>query len=168
MTEKEKSEFEENGQERLVDLMGDFSTLMMVTWSTQGEISVRPMSVARRDGDVFWFPTATHTEKVHDVLEEHEVILIGQNEKSTYVAARGSATVRADRETINRLWSEAMRVWFPGGREDSELAFIRVQVIEGEFWDVGGTKKLRYMFQAFKAYFEGTTPALGHDMHGKV
>ncbi|HEY4088470.1 MAG TPA: pyridoxamine 5'-phosphate oxidase family protein [Bryobacteraceae bacterium] len=66
-------------------------------------------------------------------------------------------------------WSEAFRVWFPGGPSDPTLALIGVQPIDAEYWDNGGSNKLKCLFEAAKAYVKGEKPDVGDpDQHTKT
>ena len=39
-----------------------------------------------------------------------------------------------DRQKLNELWFEGLRVWFPGGPDDPELALLTVEVEEAKYW----------------------------------
>ena len=46
-------------------------------------------------------------------------------------------------------------MWFPKGPDDPDLVLLSVEPEIAEFWDVGGIKGLRYLFDAAKP----TSPA---------
>ena len=72
------------------------------------------------------------------------------------------------RALIERLWSEAWRVWFPGGKDDPSLCLIRVEAREAEYWDNAGTQGIKYVLEAVKAYAKGETPAVDNKQNAKV
>jgi hypothetical protein len=69
---------------------------------------------------------------------------------------------------IEDLWSERMRVYFPIGKDDPDLALIHVHAEAGEYWDNQGAQGLRYLFEAAKAYVTGTRPELDREVHGSA
>ena len=58
----------------------------------------------------------------------------------SYVSVSGKATVVEDAARKKRLWSKFAEAWFPGGPEDPNLALIRVQIEEAEYWNVKESK----------------------------
>jgi len=52
----------------------------------------------------------------------------------------GRASVVRDRGKAEELWSPAMKAWFPDGLDDPDLALLRVQVEDAEYWDTPSSK----------------------------
>ncbi|MEJ7595469.1 MAG: pyridoxamine 5'-phosphate oxidase family protein [Planctomycetaceae bacterium] len=48
--------------------------------------------------------------------------------ESIYVSLSGRATLVQDRQLIEELWHEDLRVWFPEGVNDPLLSLLRVDV----------------------------------------
>jgi general stress protein 26 len=80
----------------------------------------------------------------------------------------GKANVTSDPKMIDEVWNEAMRVWFPKGKDDPALCIVCVRPFEGEYWDNSGARGLKYLFDAAKAYVTGTTPEATPQQHGTV
>jgi general stress protein 26 len=80
-----------------------------------------------------------------------------------FVSVSGHARVVRDLPTIEAVWSDAWKVWFPGGKTDPDLALIAVTPTAAEYWDNKGSKGLAYLFQAAKAYVSGTSPDTHND-----
>ena len=81
----------------------------------------------------------------------------------------GTAQAVADRERAGRLWRPDFKAWFPGGKDDPNLIMLRVDGIEGEYWDNSGTGGLKYLVEVGKALVTGTRPkADDPTIHGKV
>ncbi len=154
----------------LIKLLKDFSAVMFITLSDDGQIGLRPMQVVKSSEDgVLWFVTSRDSEKVADAKQQDAVYISGQSGDSVFIAARGRPEFYSDNETKERLWSETMRVWFPKGLEDPNLCFIKVTITEGEYWNTAGLHKLSYVFESLRAYMSGTTPALdSKEQHGRV
>ena len=95
--------------------------------------------------------------------------LVAQDDDDRFISLRGSARVLQDRATIESLWSEPYKVWFPEGKEDPRIVLINFRPQEGEYWDNRGTKKLEYMFEAVRAYASGERPRVDEgDQHGRI
>jgi general stress protein 26 len=143
--------------------MADFDTAMLVTRTHDGELRARPLTVATAQDDGYlYFSTSVESPKVAEITEDQHVAVTFQDSKR-YVSLTGTARLSRDRALIDRLWSEAWKVWFPKGKDDPTLAILIVAPIAGEYWDNAGTKGLRYAFEAAKAYATGTKPVDGAD-----
>jgi len=74
--------------------------------------------------------------------------------ENRYVSVSGTATLVRDRGTIERLWDQLYRAWFPQGVDDPELALLRVRVERAEYWDAP---------QSTMAEIAGFVPGLAAD-----
>ena len=55
------------------------------------------------------------------------------------MSVSGKASIVADKAKIAELWSPAMNIFFPGGKDDPNLRLIRVRAESAEYWDGPGT-----------------------------
>ncbi len=151
-------------------LLAQFKVAMLVTHAGNGRLRARPMALARvEEGGQLWFMTDSETAKAHEIETESDVQVVCQNDRSTYLSLQGRASLIHDRHKIEELWQEPFRVWFPKGIDEPHLALIRVEPIEGEFWDTKGMKKISYLLEAAKAYATGTTPRIEEgEQHGRL
>ena len=164
MTEAEK-------RAHLREVVADFETAMLVTRNHQGEIRARPLALAKPDegADVLedgmlYFPTSLSSPKIEEIAADARVAVTMQD-KRRFVSISGTARILSDRGLVDRLWSESWKVWFPRGKEDPELCLLEVTPTAAEYWDQKGGKGLAYLFEAAKAYVQGTTPDLHDDAH---
>src|SRR5262249_24219034 len=105
--------------------------------------------------------------KVAEMEANSQVLVTFQN--STHFATiTGTATVVRDHALIDKLWSDAWRVWFPKGKDDPLLCLIKVDATEGEYWDTSGTQAFKYLFQGVSAILQGTAPTIDESQHAKV
>jgi general stress protein 26 len=155
-------------REKLQSLLKEFRTGMLTSRTADGRMRARPMTVAKLgDRDELFFATSRETEKTADVEEERDVAVTFQS-SNVYISLTGKGHVTSDRKTIDEVWSEPMRVWFPKGKEDPTLCVVRVRPVEAEYWDNAGVKGLKYLFDVAKAYVTGTTPEATPQQHGTV
>lgn len=81
----------------------------------------------------------------------------------------GRGEGQGERAKVAELWKEPFRVWYPGGKDDPRLVLIAVRPQEGEYWDNEGTNKIKYLFEAVKAYTTGRTLEVAEgEPHGHV
>ena len=157
-------------EKHLYELIRDFPVAMVVTRGAGGIIHARPMAVAQLKPDAeVYFATSLDTPKVAEIEADPRVAITFQS-PAGYAALNGTAVVVRDKALIDQLWSEAWRVWFPLGKDDPTLCLLRVTAHSGEYWDRGGTNRLKYLFEGLKAVLQGTTPDVDDDpsQHAKV
>ena len=51
------------------------------------------------------------------------------------MSVSGRAEIVRDKAKIQEKWSEPLRAWFPEGKDDPQIALIRVHPVRGEYWD---------------------------------
>jgi general stress protein 26 len=150
LTESEK-------RERLKQLMVDFDTAMLVTRTEDGGLRSRPLSIAHNEDDQegLYFSTAIDSPKVSE-LEADPRVNVCMQDKRRFVSVTGVARLVKDRALIDKLWSEAWKVWFPRGKDDPTLRILVVEPSEAAYWDASGVEGVKYLFGMAKAYVTGT------------
>jgi general stress protein 26 len=65
-----------------------------------------------------------------------------------FACLSGSVRVDNDRSMIDELWSKQVEAWFPGGKDDPNLALLRFDINSAELWetDMSLTGKLKMIF----------------------
>jgi general stress protein 26 len=164
------SEIPMDPRAKVYEIVKKFSTTMMVTLGPENRPEARPMHIAKaEENGSIWFFTGSGGRVANEVAEDPYVLLVFQDERSSYLTLRGNARVVNDRATMKELWSEPYKVWFPGGLDDPELTLIAVEPLGAEYWDNGGLNRIEYLYEAAKAYVTGTTPKVNDpEEHAKV
>jgi general stress protein 26 len=155
---------------KVYEIIRGFSNAMLVTTGPGKHPESRPMHIVKvEDEGNLWFFTGRTGRVVEEIAEEPDVLLIFQNENSAYLSLRGKARVVKDKMRTMELWSDACKVWFPGGLDDPELALLAVDPIHAEYWDNRGMNKLEYLFESAKACVKGEQPEVSDvDRHAKI
>lgn len=155
-----------NNRAHLLSTLKEFRTVMLLTCDCADAVEARPMTVVSYDeSGVLWFPVSRSSENIRSGSEAY---VIAQSD-NRYVVAHGEPSIDFTPATIAKLWRESLKVWYPGGTTDPELAFLRFQVTDGEYWDISGLNKIRYYLSAFNAYITHTQPDVMDDSyHAKV
>jgi general stress protein 26 len=152
---------------RLREIVEGFDTAMLVTHAGDG-FRARPMAVAESAPEgVLYFVTDIDSGKVGDLAANPGAQVILQDGKR-FASLAGRVRIVRDRALVEQLWTEASRLWFPQGKDDPSLCVLAFHVHEGEYWDRGGLKALKFLFKAAKAYATGTRPTLDESEHGKA
>ena len=139
--------------EQLADLIRDVDIAMFTTTGGDGRLYSRPLGTQEVafDGDL-WFATSADSPKVAEIALNPRVnVAYASPSKNTYVSVAGTAQVVHDRAKIEELWSPAMKLFFPGGKDDPNLRLIHVRAESAEYWDGPGTllgKALSFVLSA--------------------
>jgi general stress protein 26 len=157
-----------NPREHLYDLLSGFSTAMLVSHESESGLHARPMAVAelKRDSEAY-FATDRRSPKIAEISRDPNVLMTFQN-ASEYASLSGRAFVVTDRAVIERLWSDAWRVWFPQGKDDPNLVLLKIEPISGEYWDNSGFEGLKYAFEGLKAVLKGKRAETDANQNAKV
>lgn len=147
------------GADKLYKLVDSLKFAMLTTVESDGSLHSRPMynQEADENGD-FWFFTKLQSPKVEEISKDNQVNLAFANpDKQHYVSIAGKAEIVRDRSKIDEKWSEGLRTWFPGGRDDPQVALIRVHPIRGEYWD-SPSSTIVHLYGYVKASLTGEPP----------
>ncbi len=87
------------------------------------------------NGDL-WFFTKLHSPKTAEISRDNQVKprLLGPSSQN-YVSVAGKAEVIRDQALIDEKWNASLKTWFPNGKDDPEVALIRVCPRRREYWD---------------------------------
>lgn len=115
---------------------------MMTTAESDGTLRSRPMATqeVEFDGDL-WFFTQAGAPKVDDVESHRQVnISYAEPDDNRYISVSGTAELVRDQNKLKELWKPFLKIWFPKGLEDPELALLKVNVTSAEYWDAPSSK----------------------------
>jgi len=156
-------------EQKFYELLKGFHNAMIVTHANGG-LRARPMAIAQLQPSCeMWFITDKDSAKAHEIDGDMRVLVVCQNDSTAYISASGTAKVVHDPQKIEQIWREPFQVFFPKGKTDPSIALIRFKPDEGEFWDNGGFNKVKYLFEAARAYISGEKISVTEgEQHGHV
>lgn len=128
--------------ESLARLMKKIDIAMLTTVGSGGYLVSRPLSTqtADFDGERIWFMTEADSPKVAEIQRNGKVnVGYASKDANTYLSAAGDACVRRDQALIDAFWNDAMKAFFPNGKDDPNLTLIEVAVRTIEYWDGPGS-----------------------------
>lgn len=141
------------GLAKIAELVEGIRICMFNTVADDGRISSRPMAV--QDAPFYgslWFLASIRSEKVDEISHDRDVTLsFADPANSRYITLKGRASFLRDEEKIHELWSAWYTAWFPGGEKDPDIAVVRVDVTEADYWEANSSKivlGLRYLAAA--------------------
>lgn len=122
--------------EELRDLVMDLDIAMFTTREAGGQLHSRPMDTQQVDDlGHLWFLTSRKSDVVGEVHANPAICLTyGSKAKNAYLCVSGEAQEIHDQAKISELWSSMHAVYFPGGRDDPDLALLRVVPTHAESW----------------------------------
>jgi Uncharacterized stress protein (general stress protein 26) len=144
----------------LAGLIKDVEVAMLTTVGLDGQLYSRPLGTQQVDfdGDL-WFATAVDSPKVAEIQRNPWVnVAYASPSGNTYVSVSGTARVVDDRAKIEQLWSPAMGLFFPGGKDDPSLRLIHVRALSAQYWDGPGTWLGKALSFVLSAATDGDAP----------
>jgi general stress protein 26 len=157
------------GRKKISELVKEIRIAMLTTLAKDNTMSSRPMAVQDKPFDgTLWFLTRSTSEKIDEIEEDsHVTLTFSEPSDSTYIALKGRAHVNQDRAKIKELWNPMYKAWFPKGEDDPEIAVLRVEVSEADYWEASGSKIVQLIKYAAASVTGGKVP-LGEAGHVDV
>lgn len=136
----------------------------MMTTNDGGNLRARPMVAAQKEFDgSLWFFTRASSHKVDEVQDGHLVgVTYAEPSKQEYVSLSGHGRLVRDKAAIAAHWQESLKTWFPKGKDDPDIAILRVDVTEAEYWDAPNSVMV-HAYGYVKAVLTGTPPSSGEN-----
>jgi general stress protein 26 len=149
--------------QKITDLIKGIKVAML-TSDDGGHLRARPMVAAQKEfaGELFFFTRAS-APKVGEVQHHSQVnVSYADADAQNYVSLSGTAEIVRDPAVVAAHWSEAMRTWFPKGKDDPDIAILKVSVDQAEYWDAPSSAMV-YLYGYVKAVTTGTSPHPGEN-----
>lgn len=131
--------------QKLGALIKDVRFAMLTTQTPEGNLHSRPMATQQVEFDgTLWFLTSISSTKIDEVKQHHEVnVAYADASADKYISVAGTAEVMRDRHKLEELWSPFHTAWFPKGKEDPDIALLKVTVESAEYWDIPDSKMVQ-------------------------
>ena len=124
--------------QKLRELVKDIDFCMLTTVDDTGDLHSRPMSSngdIDHNGDI-WFFTSASSHKVSEIEKLPKVnVSFADPANQHYISISGNAQLVRDRDKIEELWRPEFKMWFPKGKDDPDVALLRVSLKKAEYWD---------------------------------
>ena len=155
----------EDDLQKLRELVKDIDFCMLTTVDENGDLHSRPMSSngdIDPDGDI-WFFTGASSHKVSEIASLPKVnVSFANPEKQCYVSVSGKAELVRDPKKIEELWRPEFKMWFPKGKDDPEVALLRIELEKAEYWD-SPSSTIGYALSFVSSLVTGEKPDFGEN-----
>ena len=155
----------EEALQKLRELVKDIDFCMLTTIDENGDPHSRPMSSngdIDPDGDL-WFFTNLSSHKVTEIEKLPKVNLsFADPDNQRYISITGVADLVRDRKKIEDLWRPEFKIWFPKGKDDPEIALLRISLQKGEYWD-NPSSTIGFALSFVSSLVTGKQPDLGEN-----
>jgi general stress protein 26 len=151
--------------EKLRSMIKDIDFCMLTTIDEAGDPHSRPMS---SNGDIdpngdLWFFTGASSHKVTEVARAPKVnVSFADPKNQQYVSVTGKAQLVRDQKKIEELWRPEFKLWFPEGKDDPEIALLRISLEKGEYWD-SPSSTVGYALSFVSSLVTGKQPDFGEN-----
>ncbi len=149
--------------EKLSGMIKHIQTAMLTT-EDGPHLRARPMVAAQKDftGELYFYTHAS-AHKVSEVGSHERVgVSYADSHHQLYVSLSGTAQVVSDKAEVTAHWAESMRTWFPKGIDDPDIAILKVNVDQAEYWDTPSSAMV-HLFGYVKAVTTGKPPHPGEN-----
>jgi general stress protein 26 len=96
----------------------------------------RPMT-AQLDGErgPIWFFTAKDNAIVRKLGQGNRAIAtFASKGHDIFATVHGTVSLDTDRANVDRFWNRYVAAWFKGGKDDPQLALLRLDAERAEIW----------------------------------
>jgi general stress protein 26 len=156
---------QKNDLQKIRELIKDIDFCMLTTVDENGDLHSRPMSSngdVDQNGDV-WFFTNASSHKVAEIEQLPKVnVSFADPDDQRYVSISGTAQLSRDRAKIDELWRPEFKIWFPEGKDDPEIALLRVSLEKAEYWD-SPSSTIGYALSFVSSIVTGKQPNMGEN-----
>lgn len=128
---------------KLREMIKDIDFCMLTTVDENNDLHSRPMSLNSEVDEAgnLWYFTSADSHKVSELERTPKCnVSFANPDDHRYVSITGTAELVRDRNKIEELWKPELKAWFPDGKDQADLALLRVGIEKAEYWDSpGGT-----------------------------
>jgi general stress protein 26 len=146
-------------RQKIWDLIKGEHVAVLGTVGKDGLLDSRPMGCLQHEFDgTLWFMTFKDTPKLLEI-ERDQQALVSYSRPSDYefVSLSGCARIVDEPARVKALWTEGLRVWFPGGPDSPNIALVAVDVETAKVWSKPASV-LSYAFHYLRARLTGRSP----------
>ena len=116
-----------------------------------------------RTGDVALTAWQASSLKVTEIEKLPKVnVSFADPDNQRYVSVSGSAQLVRDRAKIAELWKPEFKISFTEGKDDPEIALLRVSLEKAEYWD-SPSSTIGYALSFVSSLVTGKEPDFGEN-----
>lgn len=125
---------------------------MMLGLHAVAEGHTRPMTAMLDEGRrSMWFFTVKDNAMVNELDQGHRAVAtFTAKGHDLFATLHGTLLVESDPAMIDRLWNSYIAAWYEGGRNDPNIALLRLDPEQAEIWENASSllAGIKMMFRA--------------------
>ena len=133
MDEKRDADFQ-----KLREMIKEIDFCMLTTVDENNDLHSRPMSLnseVDQEGNL-WFFTSSDSHKVAELTRTPKCnVSFANPDDNRFVSITGKAELVTDKQKIKELWKPELKIWFPEGPDQRDIALLRIGIEKAEYWD---------------------------------
>jgi general stress protein 26 len=144
-------------------------------WTRLGDLNAGMLSVGEnrpipmshypdRDANALWFITAMGTDIAQALASGSQPARYIVAAGKLYATIDGTASLSNDAAKLAEIWNAVADAWFEDGREDDDIALVRIDLKSAEVWATDGG--LAFLYEIAKANLTDEKPDIG--AHGTL
>ena len=121
----------------------DDSPFVMLGLQGVDDAFTRPMTAQVDDGKIYFFANRTEDLVKGMQRSKRAILTYASKGHGLFASINGTLDLSNDRAVIDRLWNPIIASWFKEGKDDPDLALIRLDAPRADIWeaDTGSTLK---------------------------
>lgn len=133
MNENRNADFQ-----KLREMIKEIDFCMLTTVDENNDLHSRPMSLnseVDQEGNM-WFFTSSNSHKVSELTRTPKCnASFSKPDDNRFVSITGKAELVTDKQKIKELWKPELKIWFPEGPDQPDVALLRIGIEKAEYWD---------------------------------
>ena len=160
-----KTQVESADFKKLCEMIKEIDFCMLTTVDENNDLHSRPMSLNSEvdpEGNL-WFFTYGNSHKVSEVNRTPKCsVSFAKTDDYRFVSISGKAEVIRDKRKIEELWKPELKVWFPKGIDEPDIALLRLGIDKAEYWD-GPSSTVAKVVSFVSALVKGESASAGEN-----
>ena len=107
----------------------------------------RPMSAIKVcDQGNMWFFSEKDSDKNKAIdNDENMQLFFSHPAKGSFLVVNGEEEIILDKSKIEEMWTSAAKIWFEEGKDDPNIAIIKVIPTTEYYWDTNGNRMINFI-----------------------
>ena len=122
-------------KQQLYQIVDSVPYPLLVTLDAEGFPVARPMYLAAREENVFWFPASAQSAKIARIrIDSRSTLLFVREAQFDYASVYGTASVVTSKERKRELWHAEWLEQWPAAAEDNDYILLRVEGRRADYY----------------------------------
>lgn len=129
---------EELSVDEIVATLRKNRLVMLTATAADGKILAHPMTIQRVEDDATIWLFASRTKGLGQLLAAGRDVNVAVSETGSWLSVAGVADFVEDERKVDELWDDEAGSYFAGGKDDPDLALVKVNSVSAQLWGLPG------------------------------